>query len=119
MQAVPGRRSSGWWISPAIPTIANAVLALLWAFSAPGGWGTAAFCGDPGQRDLDCADRYDLAVLVSVPPAAAAAALAVAAWAIPAVRRSPDRLDALLTAAALLWVAAEAVLFVGGYLAQS
>ncbi len=94
------------------------MLALLWSFSALGGWGTAAFCGDPGQRDLDCADHYDLAVLLSVPLAAAAAALATAAWLTPAVRRSPDRLDALLTTAALLWVAAEAVLFVGGYLAQ-
>jgi hypothetical protein len=36
-------RPNGWWISPAIPTIANCALAVLWVFSALGGWGDAAF----------------------------------------------------------------------------
>jgi hypothetical protein len=39
-------------------------------------------------------------------------------WSLPGVRRRPRRLDALLTAAAALWVLAEAILFVGGYLAK-
>ncbi|WP_067833643.1 hypothetical protein [Actinomadura kijaniata] len=117
MQAVPGR-PNGWWISPALPTIANVLLAVLWLLSAFGGWGTTAFCGDPEQRDAVCADHYDVAVLISFLPALGAAALGVAAWTAPAIRRRPDRLDSVLAVSALLWVVAEAVLFVGGFLAK-
>ncbi|PRX00878.1 UNVERIFIED_ORG: hypothetical protein CLV66_1321 [Actinomadura viridilutea] len=111
-------RSSGWWISPAIPTIANCALAALWVFSTIGGWGVRAFCGEGEQRDPKCAADVDLAEVLSVPLAVLAVALAVAAWALPAVRRRDDRLDGLLTVAAFFWVAAEGVLFVGGYVAK-
>ncbi|TDD73820.1 hypothetical protein [Actinomadura rubrisoli] len=117
MQAMPGR-SNGWWISPAIPTIANGVLALLWAFSALGGWGDAAFCGDDDAHDPGCAADFENAVLLSIPVAFIAATLAITAWAMPGFRHNAGRLDALLTVAAIVWVLAEGVLFVGGYLAQ-
>lgn len=115
MQASPGRQNR-WWISPAIPTIANVTLAVLWAFSAFGGWGTAAFCGD--EATGDCADGVGLAAAVSAVPAAIAAALALGAWLSPAVRRDRDRLDGLLSLAAAGWLLAEAIAFVGGYLAK-
>jgi hypothetical protein len=51
-------------------------------------------------------------------PAAVAAALALGSWLLPVVRRDPDRLDGLLSLAAAGWVLAEAILFVGGYLAK-
>jgi hypothetical protein len=111
-------RSNGWWISPAVPTIANCVLAALWGFSAIGGWGTDAFCGEADQRDVTCVGDFDLAVWLSLPPAALATLVAVTAWALPGVRRRPNRLDAYLTLAALIWVVAEAILFIGGYLAK-
>jgi len=114
---MPGR-SNGWWISPAVPTIANCVLALLWTFSAPGGWGDAAFCGDADAHDPGCAADFEHTVLFSVPVAVLAAAIAVTAWAMPGIRRNAGRLDVLLAMAALVWVLAEGVLFVGGYLAQ-
>ncbi|TDB84577.1 hypothetical protein E1264_24080 [Actinomadura sp. KC216] len=117
MQATPGRPNS-WWISPAIPTIANCVLGLLWAFSALGGWGATAFCGEDGQRDPGCSAGFDDAVRASAPVAVLALVVAVTSWAMPGVRQRPDRLDALLTVAAFLWVLAEAVLFIGGYLAK-
>ncbi|HEU5156965.1 MAG TPA: hypothetical protein VFU43_08215 [Streptosporangiaceae bacterium] len=115
MQASPGRQNR-WWISPVIPTIANVALAVLWAFSVFGGWGTAAFCGDDAARS--CADGVDLAAGVSAVPAAVAAALALGSWLSPAIRRDLDRLDGLLALAAVGWVVAEGILFVGGYLAQ-
>jgi hypothetical protein len=116
VQASPGRQNR-WWISPAIPTIANVALAALWAFSAVGGWGAAAFCGE--DRAGDCADGVSLATAVSTVPAALAAALALGSWLVAGVRRDPDRLDRLLSLAAVGWVVAEAILFVGGYLAKS
>ena len=116
MQASPGRQNR-WWISPAIPTIANIALAVLWAFSAFGGWGRTAFCGDEAAA-RDCTDGVGLAEAVSAVPAAIAAALALGSWLAPAVRRDPDRLDDLLLFAAVGWIVAEAILFVGGYLAQ-
>jgi hypothetical protein len=112
-------RPNGWWISPAIPTIANCALAVLWAFSALGGWGDAAFCGEGEGYDPGCGAGFDDAVRASAPVALIAAALAVTAWSMPGIRRSPYRLDVLLTVAAFTWVIAEGVLFVGGYLAQS
>lgn len=112
------RRSDSWWVSPAIPTIANCVLAVLWAFSALGGWGDAAFCGEGAKRDPGCGAGFDDAVRVSAPAAVIAAIVAVTAWSVPGVRRRPDRLDALLTGAAFVWVLAEGILFIGGYLAK-
>ena len=117
MQAMPGR-SNGWWISPAIPTIANCALALLWFFSALGGWGDAAFCGDNDAHDPSCGAAFKDAVLFSIPVALVATTLAVAAWAMPTVRHNAGRLDALLTVAAVVWILAEGVLVIGGYLAQ-
>ena len=116
MQASPGRQSR-WWVSPAIPTIANVALAVLWAFSAFGGWGAAAFCGDDTATGK-CADGVNVAAGVSAVPAALAAALALGSWMSAGVRRDPDRLDSLLSLAAIGWVVAEAILFVGGYLAK-
>ncbi len=112
-------RPNGWWISPAIPTIANCALAALWIFSALGGWGEAAFCGEDEGHDPSCAAGFDDAVRVSAPVAVIAAALAVTAWTVPAVRRRPYRLDVLLAVAAFTWVIAEGVLFVGGYQAKA
>ncbi|MEU6038659.1 hypothetical protein ABZ801_24945 [Actinomadura sp. NPDC047616] len=117
MQAMP-ERSTGWWISPAIPTIANCVLAALWVFSTAGGWAVSAFCGNAEERDGTCAADVAMAEGASVPLAVVAAFIAVTAWAVPAVRRRYDRLDGFLTVAALVWVAAEGVLFVGGYVAK-
>jgi hypothetical protein len=110
-------RQGRWWISPAIPTIANIALAALWAFSAFGDWGMDAFCVDEVKQP-NCVDRVEFVVGVSVAPAALAAALALGAWAMPGVRRNSDRLDSLLSVAALCWIAAEAILFIGGYLAK-
>src|SRR5687767_2042142 len=104
------RRPNGWWISPAIPTVANVALGALWAFSTVGGWGEAAFCGEGEGRDPGCVAEFDDAVLASILPAALAFALAVSAWSLPRVRRNAGRLDALLIGAAFLWIAAEAVL---------
>lgn len=117
MQARP-ERSDGWWISPAIPTIANVALAAFWGFSTLGDWGYEAFCGARAARDPGCATRLDHAVLMSLVPAVLATVIALGAWLIPRVRRDAERLDGLLTVSAFLWVAAEAILFVGGYLAQ-
>lgn len=117
VQAMPGR-SNGWWISPAIPTIANCALAALWGFSALGGWGDAAFCGEAAEHDPECATGFDDAVVFSLLPAGVALVMAVGAWVLPGIRRDADRLDGLLTAAALVWVVAGGVLFVGGLLAQ-
>jgi hypothetical protein len=108
-----------WRVSPAIPTIADCALAALWAFSALGGWGEKAFCGESGPRDPSCVDGIATAVLASLVLAAPAALVVVTAWTLPAVRRDPDRLKAALTGAALLWAGAEGILFVGGSLAQS
>ncbi|MEU5885026.1 hypothetical protein [Spirillospora sp. NPDC047279] len=118
VQAIRGR-SNGWWISPAIPTIANFVLATLWGFSALGGWGDAAFCGEAGEHDPSCGAAFDVAVRFSVPPAVLAAAIVLMAWSVPSIRRNSDRLDTLLVIAACIWVAAEGVLFIGGLIAQS
>jgi hypothetical protein len=116
VQASPGRQNR-WWISPAIPTIANVALAVLWGFSAFGGWGTAAFCGADAVAE-DCANGVGLAAGVSAMPAAIAAALALGSWLSPAIRRDPDRLDGLLSLAAAGWLIAGAIVFVGGYLAK-
>ncbi|MFI0355979.1 hypothetical protein [Actinomadura sp. 9N407] len=118
MQVTP-ERMSGWWISPALPTIANLLLAALWGFSTAGGWGEAAFCADAGVSGDDCAADFQLAVLFSLPPAVLATVIVLISWGLPRVRRRPGRLDALLTVAAALWVLAEGILFLGGYFAAS
>jgi hypothetical protein len=110
----PGRRQDGWWISPAIPTIANVLLGVLWGFSAFGGWGRAAFC----QDDKACADSFTTAISVSAVPAVLAVLLATGSWVFPGVRRDPALLDTLLTIAALTWIVAQGVLFIGGYIVQ-
>ncbi|MEU8347634.1 hypothetical protein AB0C74_38545 [Spirillospora sp. NPDC048832] len=117
MQAMPDR-SNSWRISPAIPTIANCALAALWFFSALGGWGDAAFCGEDDGHDPGCGAGFTDAVRLSSPLALLATAIAITAWAARTIRRWPDRLDAFLTVAAIIWVLAEAVLFIGGYLAK-
>ncbi|WP_157610464.1 hypothetical protein [Spirillospora albida] len=117
MQAGPGR-PNGWWISPAVPTIANCALAVLWAFSGLGGWGEAAFCGTGTGHDLQCGADFATAVSASLPVAALAAGIGVAAWTTPSVRHRPQRLDALLATAAAVWMIAEGILFVGGYQAK-
>jgi uncharacterized BrkB/YihY/UPF0761 family membrane protein len=117
VEAMP-ERSNAWWISPVIPTIANCALAVLWIFSTVGGWGVAAFCGSGDQRNTTCAADVNTAVIISMPPALLAAAIAVLSWAIPGVRRRADRLDAFLIVAAAVWILAEGILFVGGYVAK-
>lgn len=99
-----------------VPTICNAALLVLWLFSAFGGWGATAFCGD--LAGADCLAGFDATVAISVPIATLAAVIAVAAWLVPWTRRSPDRLGAALVVAAFGWVVAEALLFGGGWLAQ-
>src|SRR5918999_2173 len=116
VQAYHGRQNR-WSISPAIPTIANVALATLWAFSAFGGWASTAFCGENAVA-RDCTEGVGLAAAISAVPAAIAAALALGSWQAPATRRDPNRLDGLLAFAAAGWLLAEAILFVGGYLAQ-
>ena len=112
------RQDEGWWISPAIPTIANCVLGALWGFSAFGGWGRTAFCRDGGPLDQSCSSGFDTTIIISLVPAVLAGLLAVGSWVTPAVRRDPTLLDTLLTIAALTWVIAQGVLFIGGYIVQ-
>ena len=117
MQVI-SERPNGWWISPALPTVANALLALLWGFSTLGGWGESAFCGDEGRLDAACTAALRPVLTLSVPPALLAAAVVLVSWSLPGVRRRPQRLDALLTVAIALWGLAEGILFVGGYVAK-
>jgi hypothetical protein len=117
----PGRQNNGWWVSPAIPTVANVVLSVLWVFTTLGGWGRTAFCGtgvNDSTLDTSCSDGFDTAIAVSAVPAFLALALIAFAWTAPLVRRDPRLLDALLTIAALTWLLAEGVLFIGGWMAQ-
>ena len=118
VQVISGRQN-GWWVSPALPTIANCLLAVLWGFSTAGGWGEAAFCGEGIQRDPICASDVEFVITLSLAPAVVAAAVVLISWALPGVRRRPQRLDALLTMAAAMWVFAEGILFVGGYAAKA
>ncbi|MCP2337136.1 hypothetical protein [Actinomadura rupiterrae] len=117
MQVMPGR-SNGQWISPAIPTVANCVLAALWGFSAFGGWSDDAFCGQAPTHDAECGDAVLRYVWLSAPAAFVGAGISVMSWLLPGVRRRPDMLDRNLTIAVGFWVFAEAVMFVGGYLAK-
>lgn len=114
------RLPNGCWVSPVIPMIGNAALALLWALSAFGGWGLTAFCGDTASAAAaDCRTGFAAGVAVSIVPAAVGAGLAVAAWTVPYVARDPARQLRVSLVAALTWILAEAVLFGAGWLAQS
>lgn len=117
VRAMPGD-TDGWWVSPAVPMIADCALAALWAFTAVGGWGEKAFCEISGRLDPSCTDGFATAVLASLLVAVPAALAVLLAWALPAVRRRPGRLVGTLTFAAALWALAEGVVFVGGTLAQ-
>ncbi|OLT18420.1 hypothetical protein BJF79_48135 [Actinomadura sp. CNU-125] len=97
----------------------NAALAALWILTAFGGWGEEAFCGVGGSYDPTCATGFENAVLASLAVVVPAVVITLAALALPRVRRHPDRLGMMLAASAFLWVGAEGILFLGGYLAQS
>lgn len=118
MQVAP-RRTGEWRISPAIPAVANLTLAALWMFTAVGGWGEQAFCGAGATADQSCAAGVHDAVLVSLAAVIPAVGIILAAAVFYTRRREPDRLAGLLTAAAILWVLAEGIVFFGGYLAQT
>lgn len=118
MQVAP-RRVGEWRISPAIPAVANLTLAALWAFTALGGWGEQAFCGADAAPDANCAAGVGGAVLVSLGAVVPALGIFLAAAAFYSVRRDPNRLTGMLTVAAILWVLAEGVVFLGGHLAQT
>lgn len=106
-------------VSPAIPLVANAALAVLWWFSAFGGWGDLAFCGESGPRDPECLQGMDTAATVSLVPAGLALAVAAVSLAVPRVRRDIGRLDLMLTVSAFIWIVAEAILFFSGYRLQA
>ncbi|MFG2091775.1 MULTISPECIES: hypothetical protein [unclassified Spirillospora] len=99
--------------------MANLTLAALWMFTALGGWGEQAFCGADGARDQACVNGVHDAVLVSLAAVIPAVGIILVALALLSPRRDPDRLSGMLTAAAILWVFAEGVVFLGGYLAQT
>jgi hypothetical protein len=106
-------------ISPALPSTAHALLALLWGLSTYGGWGESAYCGDGPDRDLGCSDGFAVAVLLSTPFAAAAAVAAIAAWSSADLRTHPTRLATRLTLALTGWILAEGILFLAGLLVQT
>ncbi|MQA98106.1 MAG: hypothetical protein GEV11_27145 [Streptosporangiales bacterium] len=99
--------------SPAILTMANVLLAVLWACSAFANWGVAAFC-DPGA-DPTCAGRVRYFGLISVIPAAFGLVLALGSYLAPNVRRDPETRNHVLAYAAVAWIIAEAIVFLGGY----
>ena len=104
-------------VSPVIPGIGVALLALLWLLSAFDGWAAAAFCSgrDPGGT---CHAQVTAAIHPSGVVAAVATAIAAAALVAPSVARSVPAARAarlwLLTASVVCWVLALAVLFVAG-----
>ena len=118
MQVAP-RQTGEWRISPAIPAVANLALAVLWAFTALGGWAEQAFCGLGDARDQVCVADVRDAVLVALAAVVPAAGIVLVSVAFHLLRRVPDRLVGMLTAAAFLWVVAEAVVFFGGHLART
>lgn len=99
--------------SPAILTMANVLLAVLWACSAFADWGVTAFC-DPGS-DPACAGRVRYFGLISIIPAAFGLVLALSSYVAPAVRRDPETRNRVLEYAAVAWILAGAVVFLGGY----
>ncbi|MEV5571121.1 hypothetical protein AB0L06_13815 [Spirillospora sp. NPDC052269] len=117
MRVVP-ERSNSQWLSPAVPTIANCVLAALWGFSAFGGWSDDAFCGSGAAHETDCGDAVLRYAWLSASPAFVGAGIGLTSWLLPSVRRRPARLNRNLTVAIGFWVFAEAVMFVGGFLTK-
>lgn len=97
-------------IPPLLPTVASLLLAALWGFSVFAGWGLEAFCAT-GEVAPACAERLGTVSAVSGLFAVTAAICTAGAWILPA------RFGPLMSAAIASWVAAEAVLFVGGMLA--
>lgn len=104
-------------MSPVIPTMANLLLAALWAMSAFAGWGVEAFCatGEPAEA---CGRRLAAATAVSVGFAVVATVSGVGAWLVPAVRHDSERFTVTMAVAVVFWVGAVGVLFVGGVLAR-
>lgn len=101
-----------------MPTIANCVLAALWGFSAFGGWSDEAFCGRSSAHDAECGDAITRYVWLSAPVAFVGAGIALMSWLLPTVRHRAGLLDRNLTIAIGFWVFAEAVMFLGGFLAK-
>lgn len=99
--------------------MANLTLAALWLFTTLGGWGEQAFCGADGTSDQGCVNGVHDAVFVSLAAAIPAVGIILVALVLFSSRRGPDRLASMLTAAAILWVFAEGVVFLGGHLAQT
>ncbi|MGP4029958.1 hypothetical protein [Actinomadura sp. 3N407] len=99
--------------------MANLTLAALWTFTALGGWGEQAFCSAGGTPDQACIGGVHDAVLVSLAAVIPAVGIILVALVLFTSRRDPDRLSGMLTAAAILWVFAEGVVFLGGHLAQT
>ncbi|GAA0435356.1 hypothetical protein GCM10010160_73050 [Acrocarpospora corrugata] len=97
------------WVSPVIPMVASLLLAALWGLSVFAGWGLEAFCSD-GESRRACAQRLDMVSTVSGLFAVIAASATAAALL--------TRRGGLLPVAVVAWVAAEAVLFIGGMVAQ-
>ncbi len=112
----------GWQVSPLVPAIGVALLALLWLLSAFDGWAAAAFCSDRGLGG-SCRAHVVAAVRPSVLPAAVATVLAVTALVASLRARSEAAVRAarmrLLVMSALCWVIALAVVFVAGQSAAS
>ncbi|WP_018657359.1 hypothetical protein [Actinomadura flavalba] len=104
---VLARPSGDRGISPALPAVGYVLLALLWGLSTLGGWADDAFCAESGPS---CSGDLRLVIAASTPFAALGVVLGVVAlrrWAfLPFV------------VAALAWVAAGGVVFVGGFLVQ-
>ncbi|GAA0551163.1 hypothetical protein [Actinomadura livida] len=99
--------------------MANLALAVLWAFTALGGWAEQGFCGADGVPDPVCAADVHNAVLVSLAAVVPAVGIILTAFAFHRLRREPYRVTGLLTAAAILWVIAEGIVFLGGHLVQA
>jgi hypothetical protein len=96
-------------VPPAIPTAASVLLALLWGLSVFEGWGVDAFC-PAAASPAACVDRLStVAVFSGVIALFAASSTMVAWW---------TRKEELLGIGVLAWVAAVAVLFLGGVIAQ-
>lgn len=99
--------------------MANLTLAALWLFTTLGGWGEQAFCGASGTSDQSCVNGVHDAVFVSLAAAIPAVGIILVALVLFSSRRDPDRLAGMLTAAAILWVFAEGVVFLGGHFAET
>ncbi|TDC61773.1 hypothetical protein E1200_28190 [Actinomadura sp. GC306] len=99
--------------------MANLTLAVLWVFTALDGWAEQGFCGTDGLPDPSCAADVRNAVLVSLIPVVPAVGIILAAAVLYRLRRDPHRVTGMLTAAAILWVLAEGIVFIGGHFAQA